>query len=984
MKIFIRLAVILCLLTGCKQSKLNNYFIDGVSDPVILLNGEWKVNTNPVENFWLQDSLDSNWKPIQVPGECTMQAFFIKHDKPFAYKKQIVIPADYKDKKIVLQFDGVYSYARIWVNGNFVRDHSGGFTIWQCDITPFVKPGEKAMLTVEVTDRSNEISYASGYAKHLIGGILRNAYLLALPDAYPEDVKITTAFDSVYLNADLSVEGHIKPGVKNAEISLALYNKENKNVKLKINRISVEDSVFHLVNKLPNTLKWDAEHPNLYTLYISYTENKKLVWEKAFNFGFREVKIVDNQLWINGKIVKLRGACRHDIHPLLGRVATPEYDLKDVLLAKESNINFIRTSHYPPTQNFLNLCDKYGVYVESESAVCFVNSWRSDGYGSGATQDSVEFQGQYLSQIKEMVTNSINHPSIIIWSMGNESLYGKNIRLSRELAQKLDSTRPIMFSYSGTAPHGVKVTDIYSAHYPNMKGVVNLYGDSTENFDFKSMPVLFDEWAHVSCYNIPTAKEDPNVRDFWGVGLDTMWMKVFEAKGGLGGAIWGVIDETFMLPDSCNGAKPGSTVGYGEWGIIDTWRRKKPEFWNVKKAYSPVRLTNTLIDNYTNGKTVSIPLYNRFDHTNISELTIKLNYKNGQNKIYAPDIKPHSKGILSFKIDNWFEGEDAELSFIDSYGNLIDKYSLRRSSPKQESEGINNSDLAVKEDVRNFNVSFKNGNCVIFDKGTGLISCFSDSNDTTEIVGPFINLRTLGKSGKNPYAEINKYCNTWKLKRFQHKQIDGQLLVTAEGQYDKKNSAQFEFRFNSNGAIAITYQIDNVPQEFIREMGVKFELADKYDSLDWDRKSYWDYYPDDHLSRPIGNVPLYSQIQNIYRSVPGKEWNENTKSFFYDSPESEINNRSLTNIARSTKENVYRYSLKKSGVEAISVQGDGNVSCRLEKQNNKLSLYINNKMDYPDLNWGNHMNNIKLGKTYSDTIKLIINNPPMLSHKSQK
>ena len=97
MKIFIRLAVLICLLTGCKESKLNNYFIDGVSDPVILLNGEWKVNTDPIENFWLLDSLDSNWKPVQVPGECTMQGFFIKHDTPFAYKKQIVIPADYKD-----------------------------------------------------------------------------------------------------------------------------------------------------------------------------------------------------------------------------------------------------------------------------------------------------------------------------------------------------------------------------------------------------------------------------------------------------------------------------------------------------------------------------------------------------------------------------------------------------------------------------------------------------------------------------------------------------------------------------------------------------------------------------------------------------------------------------------------------------------------------------------------------------------------------
>jgi beta-galactosidase len=453
-----------------------------------------------------------------------------------------------------------------------------------------------------------------------------------------------------------------------------------------------------------------------------------------------------------------------------------------------------------------------------------------------------------------------------------------------------------------------------------------------------------------------------------------MWMKVFEAKGGLGGAIWGMIDETFMLPDSCNGAAKGNTVGYGEWGIIDTWRRKKPEFWNVKKAYSPVRLANTLIDNYINGKTVTMPLYNRFDHTNINELTIELNYKNGQKNIYAPDIKPHSKGMLSFGIDNWIEGDEAVLSFIDSYGNLIDKYSLRKSSPKQASGEINNSGLTVKEDAGNFYVCFKNGKCVIFDKGTGLISRISDSNDTTEIVGPFINLRTLGKPGKNPYAEINKYCSTWKLKNFQHRQIDGHLYVTAIGEYDNKNSAQFEYGFNTSGEIAITYHVDNVPQEFIREIGVNFELPDKYDSLSWNRKSYWDYYPQDHLSRPNGNVSLYSQITKIYRTIPGKEWNEDTKSFFYDSRESEINNRSLTNIARSTKENVYKYSLKRSGAEAISVQGDGKVSCRLAKQNNILYLYINNKMDYPDLGWGNHMNNIKLGKTYSDTIKLIVNN----------
>ncbi|MDP2844403.1 MAG: hypothetical protein Q8O06_12305, partial [Acetobacterium sp.] len=173
-----------------------------VSDPVISLNGTWKLNLEPENNFWKAvREIGVEWKEITVPGECMMQGFSIKHDIPFVYAKELFIPADYADKIVILRFEGVYSYARVWINGAYIRDHSGGFTAWDCDITSVVTPGKSALLMIEVTDKADEISYASGYAKHQIGGILRNVSLLALPAGYPEQLVITTDLDDKYSNA---------------------------------------------------------------------------------------------------------------------------------------------------------------------------------------------------------------------------------------------------------------------------------------------------------------------------------------------------------------------------------------------------------------------------------------------------------------------------------------------------------------------------------------------------------------------------------------------------------------------------------------------------------------------------------------------------------------------------------------------------------------------------------------------------------------
>ncbi len=973
------------LLISCNQYN-SSYFVEGVSNPVINLNGTWKVNTNPSGEYWKIGLLNEEWKDIQVPGECMMQGFLIKQDKPFAYKKSIQIPPDFDRKKIKLQFDGVYSYARVWINGNYVGDHSGGFTRWECDITPYVTAGESSMLTVEVTDKADEISYASGYAKHPIGGILRDVNLLAFPLNYPEEITIKTNFDENFKNALLILSGKTEVISDHSKITFELFDARHKKIYLENTSIPLNhEQYFQVTNSIINPLKWDAEHPDLYHLKISFTEDGKLFWQKTLRFGFREITLNGNKVLVNGSEIKLRGVCRHDIHPSLGRVSTPEYELKDVILAKEANINFIRTSHYPPTEHFLQLCDEYGLYVEVETAVCFVNTHRGEKYQPGASENNASYTSRYLSQLEEMVTSHKNHPSIIMWSIGNENSFGTNFKKSYDWVKKNDDTRPVIFSYPGNVPDNIRSYDILSMHYPGLTGNMNQYGKVTKGFGYSGMPVIFDEWAHVACYNNFTVTEDLNVRDFWGRGLDRMWQKTFDASGGLGGAIWGMIDETFMLPDSLFGFNesdknltpdvyPGNTVGYGEWGIVDTWRRKKPEFWNTKKAYSPVKILKTVIEDYSDGVPVSIPLYNRFDHTNINELTIKLTYNGLGRTLKAPDIQPHTKGILLLPIKGWNPKEKVFLEFFTLNNKLIDKYALSQLPELDITDHPKHSEkIKIEENEKFITIICENNTRIIFDKKTGLINEIQQTSGNYSFSGPFINLRTKGRSIIYSNNKINDYCTDWQLNNFDYKQKDDIVSLHIIGEYNNSIPAEFKLDISSVGDIKTHYHIQNVPQEYIREIGIKFKLDDVFDSLYWERNCYWSYYPPNHLSAPKEIIALHTNIQKSYKNEPKKDWNSDTKSFFYEGPEDELIKDQFTNIARSTKENIRKYCLYKNGQEIISIQSNGSVSGRLEKVSENVHIFANNQMDYVDLNWGNFQRNIILERNYSDEVAFKIN-----------
>jgi len=956
------------ILFGCnKPSEFKKIEVAGVKNPEISLNGTWKFSMTPPDNFW-ENSVDfQEWPDIQVPGECQMQGFAIKHDTPYIYKHLIAIPSDFEGKQIQLNFYGVYSYARIWVNGNFVREHFGGFTKWSCDITEYVTPGEKIFLTLEIVDRTDDISYASGYAKHQIGGILRDVELIALPKQNFKKLYFETDLDEDYKNAELKVFYELKQNIP-AKIKIELLDAANNLVQTVENDINLP--VGKLVVPVINPRKWDAEHPNLYTLRTTLFENGKEILKTTEKIGFREVVVSGNKLLVNGKQVKLRGACRHDIHPTLGRMTTDEYDLLDVQLAKEVNMNFIRTSHYPPSEAFLSYCDEYGIYVEDETAVCFVGSHRTEAYReSGASQNDSAFTARYLSQLEEMVQNHRNHPSVIIWSIGNENYFGSNFVESFKWVKQYDPTRPVIYSYPGQVPDSLKIFDIISMHYPDWQGNLNQYGISTTKFNSEKMPMLFDEWAHVACYNNFEIKDDPNVRNFWGQSLDSMWTYTFDSDGGLGGAIWCMIDETFMLPESLDGFNQwwgildpniipatymGPDVGYGEWGIIDTWRRKKPEFWGTKKAYSPAKIYTKQIDDFKPGEPLKIEVHNRFDHTNFSELKIVWKYDNKSGELKNHDLEPHQKGELNIPANNWNSNVKLNISFYQNDTFLVDEYNLQIGERIVELPKCETGKLKIEENENQITISGKNL-VLSVNKETGLLENVKVGNEILIKSGPYINLKLPGKRVQYSTIEMQDYAENWNLINFNFKVEDGIAIIQTEGKYDSI-SAKFAIKIDENGIFNIDYEVGNTPKgKTIQEAGLKFIVGDNFQKLAWDRQSYFSAYPENHLGRPVGEIDLLNKPEMKYREKPQHDWEMDSKGFYYFGLNDEL---PYNNIVRSLKENIHTYSLKTKAAK-IEVYSHGKQACRFDKIKGENILIVDDLWDYNSLLWGNYMRSIK-------------------------
>jgi beta-galactosidase len=894
-----------------------------------------------------------NWENIKVPGEAVMQGRNILTNNEYYYQREITIPEDFNNNRILVRFDGVYSNARVWINGKYIRTHVGGFTTWDCDITEYAEPGETVTMTVGVADiyadtkgiwnpegkMLNNPSNATEYAHHNIGGILRDVSLVAIPRDYIARTYVKTEFDDNFYNADLEVTAQLGIVSDNAALRLELLDGEEVVTRGEIIFEKKDGTTADTYGELSMAKRlslpveapkqWDAEHPNLYTLRSTLVVEGEEVQVNQEQIGFREIQYSGrdgtdgNKVYVNGREVKLRGTCRHDVSDDLGRSMTREEAYEEAKAYKNANINFIRTSHYPASEDLLDACDEMGIYVEQETAVCF------QGYGSHGSNVYSKYE-DYLPQFTEMIERDRNRASILIWSVGNESNYnnianqsgGNAIQAEKDYLEDIDTTRPCIFSWPNTGEPW-ELADIYSQHYANVTG----------GMGSDSKPILHDEYAHISCYNMDELQRDVNVRNFWGESVKKAWENIFTSDGALGGALWGGIDDVFYIPEGTQerwqSHSDGQTAGYGEWGsVLDAYLREKPEAYLTKKAYSPVRVDEDGCS--LEAGVLYVPVKNWFDHTNLNEVEMECTTGDGSQRFSISDsIEPHSEGVIAVPGISNTKGY-VNLKFYTADGIMVDEYNIQPGTVEYSFTPASENPPEIEETEDAITVKGAEFE-VAFSKETGLISRGTYGNEKTELLtgGPY--LHVTGTELGSWIPDVSRGIEA--------ENTGNYTVVTMRGNYENGQGAEFRSCISGNGIISTEYTLTTEPAVGwgLQEVGISYDVASNMESVSWKRDGLYSAYPEDHIGRNEGTAFKVragaEETPDQYGQEPAWPWKDDMKNYFVyatDNPDNGL----VTNDFKTMRENIYYYDVNYGSEDTsprICVEAEeGDVAARVE------------------------------------------------------
>lgn len=538
--------------------------VAGVATPTLRLDGTWRFGGKA---------------DIHVPGEWAMQGFEVPKGQAGVYEREVAVPEDWAGRTAVLRFDAVSAECAVYWDGVGVGAHRGGFVPFEVRL-PEIAPG-KHTLRVEATAESvaDTLATASQYAAHQLGGLLRPVSLTVLPPT-----ALLSERDATELHADGSATLAWAVTAENttgraAEVTASLTAPQGGGIVASATwTLPAGGGSATLRLAVPKPRLWTSETPHRYTLAWTVSQAGKPLAKGARKVGLRTVRVEGNRLLVNGKPVKLMGVCRHEVHPLTGRSLSEAQAWEDARLIKTLNVNTVRTSHYPPSEAFLEACDELGLFVECEAALCWIQHHANPAWRTGWDWLDRRYLPYMVGANLDMVKAYGGHPSILLWSLGNESMWSPLWAEVNRAVKAADPTRPTVFHdqcWGGFNNAGQRA-DVLNYHYPSEA--------NPHLWSARDRPVWFGEYAHVQCYNRMELEADPGIRADWGRPLARMVDLMWAQPGCLGGAIWSGIDDVFCLPN-------GRRVGYGHWGcLFDGWRRAKPESDGVRAAYAPVRV----------------------------------------------------------------------------------------------------------------------------------------------------------------------------------------------------------------------------------------------------------------------------------------------------------------------------------------------------------------------------------------------------------
>ena len=476
------------------------------------------------------------WKPIKVPSNYEMEGFRTKTDTA-AYHKIVTIPPQWAGKRIRLRAEAVYSSCEVWLNGHRVGSHDGGATPFELDLSDAAKPGEANDLCIRVNARSKAatIDNMSVYAYFEIAGIWRPIELFCVEPMHVARLTYATTFDKQYKDADLAVDVKVvneQAKAAEAKLALTVLDPAGKAVKLEGLDTNVslgpwEAKTVKLKTHVTEPVQWNAELPRLYTIVAKLDSAGQEPATLQEPLGFRQVQVKGRRFTINGKPVRLFGACLHAADPLMGRAISVDRVRQDLELMKQANLNAIRTSHYPPHPMTPVLADKLGLYIEDEGPSC---------WGNG--NEDLRNAPLYIGIVSQYVERDRNHPSVVYWSTCNESNYGIIFQLAHRYVKQLEPTRPVGGTY---APLEMD-NDIYVLHHPT-----NTAAD-IERTKKLPKPVFYDEcltvfhgWGDLA-YSLEI---DPGMHDYWETGVLGIRRQEMKYENQVGTMIWAWVDDAF-------------------------------------------------------------------------------------------------------------------------------------------------------------------------------------------------------------------------------------------------------------------------------------------------------------------------------------------------------------------------------------------------------------------------------------------------------
>ena len=904
----------------------------GAQQTQIRLDGRWQFRIGATEEGGASGDLGVKWREIDVPGHWVTQGIDVPSNTAATYRRAFTLPRDWTGGRIKLRFDGVYSDVRVSLNGKAVGRHVGGFTPFEFDVTDLVHSDRENSLTVQVQRESPAdllmTTFGTLYDKTPLGGMTRKVTLFVVPEVHVSRLHLQTTFSPGYRDAKL----HVDVAVSNAgdaptEATVAafsLVDPNGQNVPISPSQVDLgslqpgKSETRQLTIPVSSPAKWDCEHPNLYTLTCQVRRGKAFVETVRQRFGFRQVEVSGRRLLVNGQPVKLRGVCRHEMDAATGRVNSPALSRRDVELFRAANINLIRTSHYPPAEELLDACDELGMFVEEEAP-----------FHHAQPIDTPEYRHLFLQQTAEMIERDRNRPSVIIWSLGNESDWSPNFVASAEMVKRLDPSRPRLFAEGYAHFKKYPQDDIYrsleiaSWHYPGMATVDRRSSETTK-------PLLFDEYCHGNCYNREEIATDPGLRDEWEASLEEIWERMQANEGCLGGAIWGGIDEVWHLPD-------GSERGWGRWGLLDSWHRLKPEYWHAKKVYSPVRARLRQMPKAGSDEPFRVTVENRHDFTDLGEVKIvwSLGRQSGQAQLAAA---PHTTAELEIRPDVAPQaGESFRLEFHSPRGFLIDvdQWAIRATEPvtaKQEKKTPSSTPRLMQNDE---STVVETTNCSwTFDVASGMIR--SARVQVNEVVcgGPVLMLLPIGGNTAKQTHQANlppwtQTCTDWQAESVTAKTTELGVELQVAGKY-READGSFRMLIDGAGAMTVDYRFVARQKIAARQVGIVFDLPGTYDRLTWQRDNRWSVYPDDHIGRLAGSTTSMRDSRWESSSVdrrPTWPW------AFDESP-------SGTNDFRATRSGIRHVSLTDEAGLGLHVYADGRQASRAWLEKGRVRLLV--------------------------------------------